>query len=156
MMPAVQIAGFLSGTLVLAFCFAKVEIHVEGSDGWAANLPTWRIEKHWLLDIFFGGRPLTGYHAWVLPFILFMFHFPAAIIGAWSWQLEARALAACFLFWIIEDFLWFVLNPAWGLRRFNRREVVWHKHWVFGMPTDYLTFGLTALGLTWWSFLGVA
>lgn len=152
MMLEAQIAGFLFGVLVLAFCFAKVEIHIEGGDGWAANLPTWRIEKHWLLDVFFGGRPLTGYHAWALPFILLMFHFPAALIGTWSWQLEARALAGCFLFWIIEDFLWFVLNPAWGVRRFNRREVRWHKHWLIGVPTDYITFGAAAIALLWWSF----
>lgn len=152
MSPEAQIASFLAGVVVLAFCFAKVEIHIEGGDGWAANLPTWRIEKHWLLDVFFGGRPLTGYHAWALPFIMLMFHFPAAFIGTWSWIYEARALAGCFLFWIIEDFLWFVLNPAWGIRRFNRREVRWHKHWLLGVPTDYITFGVIAVVLLWWSF----
>ncbi|KAB2642333.1 MAG: hypothetical protein DVB26_02890, partial [Verrucomicrobia bacterium] len=67
---ALQIAGFLSTVGVLSYLFAMVEIQIEGSGGWASNLPTWRIEKHWLLDMFFGGRPLTGYHAWVLPFIL--------------------------------------------------------------------------------------
>jgi hypothetical protein len=46
-----------------AFFFANVEIQIEGAHGWAASLPTWRIEKHQLLDIFCGGRPMTGYHA---------------------------------------------------------------------------------------------
>jgi hypothetical protein len=49
--------------VLLAYFFANVEIQIEGSAGWAANLPTWRIEHHWLLDLFWGGRPMTGYHA---------------------------------------------------------------------------------------------
>lgn len=145
-------AVLLGYVAVLAFFFAKVEIHIEGEDGWAAKLPTWRIEKHWLLDVFFGGRPLTGYHAWMLPFSLLLFHYPALLGGSWSWQLEARTCAAFMLFWILEDLLWFLLNPAWGWRRFNRREVRWHKHWLLGLPTDYWTFAVLAGLLMGWSF----
>jgi hypothetical protein len=49
---------------LLALFFAQTEIQIEGAAGWAAALPTWRIEHHWLLDLFWGGRPMTGYHAW--------------------------------------------------------------------------------------------
>ncbi|MBD3308853.1 hypothetical protein GF339_20775, partial [candidate division KSB3 bacterium] len=52
--------GLLLGWIaLLSFFFAKVEIHIEGEAGWAANLPTWRIERHWLLDLLWGGRPMT-------------------------------------------------------------------------------------------------
>jgi hypothetical protein len=145
-------AVLLAYVAVLAFFFAKVEIHIEGEDGWAAKLPTWRIEKHWLLDVFFGGRPLTGYHAWMLPFSLLLFHYPALLGGSWSWRLEARTCAAFMLFWVLEDLLWFLLNPAWGWRRFNHREVRWHKHWLLGLPTDYWTFATLAGLLLAWSF----
>ncbi|WP_407669535.1 hypothetical protein [Paraburkholderia heleia] len=47
-----------------------------------ANLPTWRIEHHWLLDIFWGSRPMTGYHAWVFPFMALFFHLPPLF----NWQ----------------------------------------------------------------------
>ena len=57
-------------TLLLSFFFAQLAIQVEGAAGWAANLPTWRIAQDWLLDLFWGGRPMTGYHAWVFPFIV--------------------------------------------------------------------------------------
>ena len=50
-------------TLLLAFFFAKVEVHIEGPGGWAANLPTWRIEQHVLLDLFWGGRAMTGWRS---------------------------------------------------------------------------------------------
>jgi hypothetical protein len=148
-MDWLPLAGLLAFTGVLSFLFAMVEIQIEGSDGWAANLPTWRIEKHWLLDVFFGGRPLTGYHAWCLPFVLLVFHLPSAMLWTWSWPLEARAMAAFMLFWIIEDLLWFLLNPAWGWKRFTRSEVRWHKHWILGFPTDYWTFAVVAGILLW-------
>lgn len=146
-----QTAGLLAAAVVMAFFFAKVEIHIEGPHGWATSLPTWRIERHRLLDWFFGGRAMTGYHAWMLPFMALAFHFPAVATWSWSWALEARMLAAMFVFWIVEDLLWFVLNPAWGLRRFTPREATWHKRWLLGAPVDYWVFALLAAGLLWWA-----
>ncbi len=146
-------ALLLAWVLVLAFFFAQVEIQIEGAAGWAANLPTWRIEHHWLLDLFWGGRPMTGYHAWVFPFVALSFHFPLALFGQWSWRLEARILGCIMLFWIAEDFLWFVCNPAYGLARFNPAEVPWHKHWLLAAPTDYWAFLFVAallFGFSWW------
>ncbi len=152
MISVVHLPVLLLGVAGMAAVFAKVEIHIEGKDGWAGSLPTWRIEKHWLLDVFFGGRPLTGYHAWALPFSLLIFHFPLLFAWDWSWRLEARCLACLMVFWIIEDLLWFILNPAWGWRRFTPTEVRWHKHWLFGLPTDYWTFAIIAAGLLWFAY----
>ena len=108
---------------LLAFFFSEVEIQIEGAAGWGANLPTWRIEKHWLLDLFWGGRAMTGYHAWVFPFIAMFFHFPFFFGEPWTGKLQARVVACVIQFWILEDFLWFVLNPAYGLERFNPLDV---------------------------------
>jgi hypothetical protein len=144
--------GMLLWVCVLAWFFAEVEIQIEGANGWATALPTWRIEKHWLLDIFWGGRAMTGYHAWVFPFIAMFFHFPFFFGMRWSLALEARAVAAVMVFWIAEDFLWFVLNPAFGLARFNPVDVPWHKHWWGGAPTDYWVFLAVAAVLLWFSF----
>lgn len=135
--PLLATIGFV---IVLAFFFAKVEIHIEGDAGWAANLPTWRVEEHWLLNLFWGGRAMTGYHAWVMSFIVLLFHFPVFLMWQWSWQLEARILASLMVFWIVEDFLWFVLNPAFGFTRFKPRHISWHKHWLCGAPVDYWVF----------------
>jgi len=141
----------LSWTLILAFFFAKVEIHIEGGSGWAGSLPTWRIEKHWLLDIFWGGRPMTGYHAWVFSFIFLIFHFVFFIYGEWSWKLEMKVLASIALFWIAEDFLWFVLNPAFGIRKFNRQNVPWHKKWLLFAPLDYWVYLMVGSALLYYS-----
>ena len=136
---------------LLGYFFAMTEIQIEGASGWAASLPTWRIEKHPLLDIFWGGRPMTGYHAWVFPFMALVFHLPLVILGRFSWRLEARCLGSLMLFWIIEDFLWFALNPAYGLARFAPPFIPWHKHWLAGVPTDYLVFTAVGLALVGWS-----
>lgn len=142
----------LAWVALLGLFFAQTEIQIEGSAGWAANLPTWRIEKHWLLDIFWGGRAMTGYHAWVFPFIAMFFHFPFFFMQRWSWRLQARAVASIMLFWIVEDFLWFVMNPAFGLGRFNPVDASWHKHWFLFAPTDYWMFTGISILLFWFSY----
>jgi hypothetical protein len=149
-----QIEGLVASiffTGLLSFFFAKVEIMIEGAEGWAAALPAWRIEQHWLLDIFWGGRAMTGYHAWIFPFILLIFHFPIVLLGVWSLSIEAHILACTILFWIIEDFLWFLLNPAFGLTRFTRDDVPWHKHWFWFAPIDYWVFLAISYALFWYS-----
>jgi hypothetical protein len=138
---------------LLAFFFAHIEIQIEGAHGWAGALPTWRIEEHWLLDIFWGGRAMTGYHAWVFPFIAIFFHFPVVFADRWTVRLECRMLACIILFWVIEDFLWFMLNPAYGIGRFTPEAVPWHKHWFMGTPVDYWFALPAAAGLFYISSL---
>ncbi len=149
-------AAFLAAFVcVVAYFFANVEVQIEGANGWAAALPvTFRIEKHWLLDLFWGGRPMTGYHAWIFSFMALMFHLPMAFTGRWSPRLEARALACTMGFWIVEDFLWFLLNPAFGWARFTPAVVWWHHHWILGFPSDYWTFTVVGIPVFVWSWRG--
>lgn len=128
---------YLAWVLVMAFFFAKVEIQIEGGAGWAASLPTWRIEHSLWLDIFWGGRPMTGYHAWVFSFMALAFLSPLAFNGRWTLRDLGLALAGLSLFWVCEDGLWFLLNPAYGWERFNPAGIAWHKRWLWGLPVDY-------------------
>jgi len=137
---------------LLSFFFAQVEIQIEGAAGWAAGLPTWRIESHWLLDLFWSGRPMTGYHAWVFPFIALVFHLPIFLSGRWSWHVEARIVAMIMLFWVIEDVLWFVLNPAFGWSKFSAGNIPWHKYWWMGLPVDYWISTVVGIVLFSWSY----
>jgi hypothetical protein len=142
----------LAWVALLSFFFAQVEIQIEGAAGWAAALPTWRIESHWLLDLFWSGRPMTGYHAWVFPFIALVFHLPIFLHGRWSWRVEARIVASIMLFWVIEDALWFVLNPAFGWGKFSAGSIPWHKHWWMGLPVDYWISTVVGIVLFAWSY----
>ena len=140
--------AFLFFTVFAALLFAKLEIEIEGRHGWAEMLPTWRLDRHVLLDWFFGGRPLTGYHVWAFLFVFFCFHMPFFWApGSWSVRGELHAVGAYTLFWIVEDALWFTLNPHFGWRKFTRENVWWHKRWALGLPLDYWILGSLSAAL---------
>lgn len=146
-----HVALLLLFVALLGLFFAMTEIQIEGVNGWACALPTWRIEKHWLLDVFWGGRPMTGYPAWVFSFMFLMFHLVHALSGRFTWLMEMRCVGSLMLFWIIEDFLWFALNPCFGLAKFSPQFIPWHKNWLISLPTDYVSFtiiGSSLLGLS--------
>ena len=147
-----RMTGLLAAIGLLATVFAKVEIQIEGAAGWAANLPTWRVDHHWILDLVWGGRPLTGYHVWVFLFMALVFHLVFFIHGRPGVRLELRVLGSLSVFWILEDFLWFMLNPAYGLSRFNPQCIPWHRHWALGVPTDYVVYLAVGVPMLWFSF----
>ena len=124
-----------------ALLMALVEIEIEGRHGWAESLPTWYRTRGPAGRLYglMGGRPLTGYHLAMFPIPLLMLHYPYVAGADWSWASEASTIAV-FLAWIIAwDYLWFVLNPYWGVARFRRGEVWWYPgRWVGRLPLDYL------------------
>ena len=147
-----RVMALLIWIALLAMLFAQAEIQIEGARGWAAGLPTWRIVDAPFLRLFFGGREITGYHVFMFSFMAAVFHLPVFLTLRWSWRLEARVVGSLSLFWIAEDFLWFVLNPAYGLERLTSAHVPWHPHWLLGVPADYLVFPLVAVVLLGWSY----
>lgn len=137
---------FAAALLAVAGAFAQLEIEIEGQEGWAAALPTWKIENRWT-RLLLGARALTGYHLWAHVLVLLVLHLPYALsLVPPSWVAELRIVAFLVLFWIMEDFLWFVLNPAYGLARFTREHVWWHaRSWWGFMPREYWIF--TPIGI---------
>jgi hypothetical protein len=136
---------------VLGAVFANVEIQIEGGAGWAANLPTWRLDNSWL-NLFWGGKTITGYHVWVFSFMTLTFHLALFVAGTFTWRLEARIIGAVMVFWIVEDFLWFIFNSAFGFSKFSPEFIPWHKHWLLGMPVDYILSLTAGVGLIVWSY----
>jgi hypothetical protein len=139
-------------SLLIAFIVAKLEIEIEGSDGWAKNLPTWKLHNKWT-RVFLGKQPLTGYHLWLVLTIVASLHFPFVLGYPWSLSLEFKMIA---LFWvavIAEDFLWFVLNPAFGFKKFNKTYAIWHQEWVGIFPMLYVRLSSLILLLFGLSYL---
>lgn len=134
-------ALFAAGVLATAAVFALLEIQIEGSAGWATGLPTWRWENRWT-RLLVGARAVTGYHLYVHLFVLLMAHAVFLTgIADFTWRGEARIIAFLIFFWLAEDYLWFVFNPAFGARRFRREHVWWHAPtWWWIMPRDYWIF----------------
>ena len=146
------LALLLVWILAAAALFAQVEIQIEGAQGWAAGLPTWRIDNIPWLKALFGGRAVTGYHLFVFLFMFVVFHFPIFLTGRWTWRMESLIQGSLMLFWIFEDALWFALNPAYGLHRLTPDGAPWHPHWLLGLPADYLVFTGSA-ALLWYAAL---
>jgi len=147
-----QHALFIAALAALAAIFALAEIQIEGPNGWATSLPTWRAENRWT-RLFFSSKPLTGYHLYTLLFLLVVVHLPFALsLAPITWRAEARIVSFFILFWVLEDFLWFILNPAFGLRRFRPKHVWWHAPtWWWIMPRDYWIFVPAGVALYWLS-----
>jgi hypothetical protein len=126
---------------VASFLFAKIEIAIEGAHGWAENFPTWKLPKdHWISKLFFGGRPATGYHTWINLFMLFFFHI-VYLFQLPSFPVELKLISLLVLFWVLEDFLWFVLNPAYGISNFKKDKIWWHQEgWWWIAPREYFIF----------------
>jgi hypothetical protein len=116
--------------VLIAFALAHLEIQIEGPHGWAANLPTWRWDgpavRRWL------GKPVTGYHLWLMTIVLPFLHVPQFYGG--SWEREANLLAMFFLLTVTWDVRWFGCNRHFGMARFRKGEVWWFPTWTLGVP----------------------
>jgi len=134
---------------VLALLLACVEIESEGKYGWAQRMPTWYRTKGIPAKIFgflLGKKPLTGYHLFLISFVFVMFHMPFVVQMHWSIFQELVCIALFIAWWILEDFIWFILNPYYGIKNFKKSNIWWHGRecWVFGLiPIDYI-HGLAA------------
>ena len=127
------------GVNLFAVCLflALLEVHIEGPHGWAEKLPTWRFDRPWLRKLT-NGKYITGYHVYMNLVILGFLHYPL-VLSQWTLVGELRVLSEFFLVAVWWDFLWFVVNPHFGLRRFKSENIWWHKNWILGMPKDYPT-----------------
>ncbi len=121
--------------LVLSTVTALMEIQIEGGNGWAGCLPSWRFAPGWL-KLFLNGKDLTGYHVYLDLHLLFLFHLPLLLMG-WSWMTELTILSVFFACMVCEDFLWFVLNPHFGWDSFSPAKVPWFNRWIGPFPLDY-------------------
>jgi hypothetical protein len=130
---------WIVGFNLFAVCLALAlfEIQIEGPHGWAEKLPTWRLDKPWIRKLT-NGKPITGYHVYLNIVILAFIHYPV-VWSEWTWVAELRILSQYMIIAVYWDFLWFVANPHFGLRRFKRANIWWHHKWALGiMPLDYV------------------
>ena len=124
--------------LLAAWLTALLEIQIEGAHGWAARLPTWRYGPPWLKRIM-GGKDITGYHVYLVLLQLCFLHFPVLFVG-WSPLLEVTVMSCYFCYAILWDFLWFTLNPHFGLKRFSAGHIWWFSRWIGPLPSDYYPY----------------
>lgn len=125
---------------LLAFVYSLMEIEMEGAYGWAKKLPTTKN----VLGTF------TLYHLYMIAFLMLLFGgwFLSRFISGWTtaW-VSVFQFGFYFILWLlIEDFLWFVYNPHFTIRRYTKKNIPWHPNWIGGIPVHNIT-GLVGLVL---------
>ncbi len=125
-------------TYTYALLYALMEIEIEGQHGWAKKLPTFTIKK----GIF---KNFTFYHILMNLIVILTNSFP--ILHNYELTLNGILYSVYFntLWFLIEDFLWFVLNPYYTIKKYNK-DISWHskQYWILGIPSHNY-FGLSIL-----------
>ncbi|MBT4277265.1 hypothetical protein HOD96_00750 [Candidatus Falkowbacteria bacterium] len=126
---------------VMALVLAILEVQIEGGKGWAVNLPTWRPKEHKWYSQFYkkvmSGKEMTGYHLSMFSFVFLIFHLPFFSGASWSFAEELKVWAIFFLFVVVWDYLWFVVNPFFTIKDFKGDHIFWHGKWIGNWPSDY-------------------
>jgi hypothetical protein len=141
-----------------AFGLAGIEIEIEGGYGWAERLPTWfkrRGPVGRTYGLAMGRRPLTGYHVYAFTIPMLILHLPFVLGVHWTLARELLTIATYFALAVVWDYLWFVLNPAYTVRRFARGKVWWFEvPWIWRFPLDYYVgvgLSIALAGLAAWA-----
>jgi hypothetical protein len=144
----------LGRTILLWFWalgLAGIEIEIEGGYGWAERLPTWFLNRGLTGRVYrtvMGHRPLTGYHVYAFAIPMLILHLPFVAGVHWTLAGELRTIATYFALAVVWDYLWFVLNPAYTVRRFRRGNVWWFEvPWIWRFPLDYYVGIAVSVGL---------
>jgi hypothetical protein len=126
---------------ILGVVLAILEIQIEGKNGWAGKLPAWHPKGRSRLRSFFkvitNDREIDGYHLFLIILIALFFHLPFVFGVPLIWESWIKIVSLFFLFVVFWDYLWFVFNPWFTVRKFKKTEVPWHKVWWLGIPADY-------------------
>lgn len=121
---------------ILALFHALQETQIEGREGWARHLPTFRINV--FLTKLLIGKDISGYHIFMLIMWLVIFH-GVFLFQPWTLKTEYMIMGFFSFYWVIEDFLFFIVNPHYGIKSFRPNHIEWHKRWVFNfIPVSYV------------------
>jgi hypothetical protein len=135
--------------IILAALHGKLEIQIEGDAGWAKNLPCKKFNNKFL-DLIL-GKGITAYHIWMLILFLFIFHMPFLFIE-WSIKQELFTLGLFCFYFIIEDLFWFIEHEKYGIKKFRKNCIDWHRRFFCGLPYSYIggiILGIVLLLLGW-------
>lgn len=126
---------FFCFVILVAGLLSKVEIEIENGDGYAKKLPvSWRSNNRWMRRFFVG----TSYHLWMGLFLLTLVHLPFVVGLIWTLKAELLILSFLAFLTVFEDFLWFALNPAFGIRKFKKQSIPWFQdRWLGVVPLWY-------------------
>lgn len=123
-------------TYVYALLFSLLEIEIEGENGWCKKIPTFTIKK----GIF---KNFTFYHIIMNVIVILTNIFFEFLHNGFNINSLLYSIFYVTLWFLTEDFLWFVLNPFYTLKKYNKDSIIWHSNqlWILGMPMhNYICF----------------
>lgn len=126
---------------------AFLERTVEGEFGGGEGTKGWRMN-------FFGYR-LKEYHFWLWYVVVPIFVFSPLIVTGPDPRVFGTLASAYLLGGILEDFLYFVVNPNFGLKKWNSRHgkwMPWFRVGRFEAPQFYVRNALAAV-IVWIFFI---
>ena len=111
------------------------EAYMEGDTGWKWNPKWWRINLP-------SGYTYTAYHIWAFwIFAPLVFIVLPLVAAGFSLRLFWLLLSAYLFGSILEDFMWFVVNPSYPFAKWNPRDTKWYP-WItlgrFSLPMSYV------------------
>jgi hypothetical protein len=119
---------------LLAFFWGAMEANSEGAYGWAENFPTTRY-SNWFIQLCI-GKEITAYHINMLIITLIIFHI-YFLTNYWCIGKELICLGLMSFYLVLEDFLFFVINRHFGIKKFHKVFIAWHKRWFLWLPSSY-------------------
>jgi len=119
------------------------------------SISFWAVAMEGSVGGVFGIRTLFGLNA---DFYIFNLTIPLFLLIALTIKPDVKlfeTLATGYLLGVVlEDFFWFVVNPFYGIQRFNSQNAFWLMHWInigIEIPLFYVRYILGAF-LVWFIF----
>jgi hypothetical protein len=120
------------------------EAYVEGRRAWDKGKLGWKIG--------FGSYKLTAYHFFVFVVMWPLLVSLPLVVYGWNTKLFGILLSAYISGTVIEDFMWYVVNPVVKIKEFSPKKLAKYYPWVnifgFRLPLFYIV-GVVVSIISW-------
>jgi hypothetical protein len=126
---------------------AFLEVTVEGDQGGAEGTKGWRRS--------IAGYKLKEYHFWLWFVVVPLFVFSPLLATGWDPAVFGTLAVAYLLGGILEDFVYFLANPSFGLKNWNSMGAAWMPWFRVGgfeVPQFYVR-NMAASAIVWLLFV---
>lgn len=125
---------------------AFLEKTIEGPNAWARKTYGFKTKIKKRIT-------LTEYHLWFYLFLIMWLLFPFVIFG-FDLRIFGILISAFSISLIIEDFTYFIVNPYFGIKKFNPKDANWYPWINLGIIKIPLTYLIgVIISLLSWFFL---
>lgn len=122
------------------------EAYVEGRNAWDKGKHGWKIK--------IGGFVLTGYHFYLFGVMWPLLITLPLVVHGWDTRLFGILLSAFFSGLVLEDFMWYVVNPKVKFKEFNSGFADYYPRVKLGsIKIPFLYFIGVGLALFFWILL---